>query len=919
MLKKIFPITLVTLFCIKLSAQVVTTTPSIPTSGDAVTVYFNATLGTKGLMGYTGDIYAHTGVITDKSTSSSDWKYVKAGWTENIPACKLTSLGNDKYKLEISPNIRTYYGVPADEKILKMAFVFRSANSQNEGKGTGNSDIFVDIYESSLTVNISTPEGKYIIVNKGDIINIKVNALKNDSIVLYNNNTRLTSVMSNSLNYFITTTGNNDYSLIAKAFGGGKIVSDTLTLIMKGDIVQEPVPAGCKDGINYPDNNTVTFVLFAPYKEYVYLIGDFNNWIPNSSYLMKKDGDRFWFTLHGLTSGKEYLFQYLIDGTIRIADPYAEKISDPANDKYIPNTTYPNLIKYPTDKTSEIAGVVQPGQATYNWQYTDYKVAEKSQLVIYEMLIRDFTADKSINGAKEKIQYLKTMGINAIELMPFNEFEGNDSWGYNPSFYFATDKAYGTKNDYKAFIDECHQNSIAVIMDMVLNHSYGQSPFARMYLENGKPSAQNPWYNVNSNMLNPSAQWGFDFNHESPYTQKLVDSVCSYWMSEYKIDGFRFDFTKGFTNTPYGVDSWASEYDASRIKILKRMTSEIWKRKPNAYVIFEHLAVNNEEKELADYGIMLWGNMNHAYTQMAMGYTSESDFSWISYKERNWQYPNVVGYMESHDEERMAYKCEIWGNSSASYNIANPNTYSQRIAMNFLFFLPIPGPKMIWQFGELGYNESINLNGRLGSKPLHWEYFDDPYRKGIYDMVQTLTYLKASDSLYTSGDITINASGYLKTINLSNSVSNAIIVGNFDVTKQNVVITFPKTGWWYDVLEKDSIEVTSSTLQLDYNPGEFHLYSTKKYNNDSIVVTAIKNKQINSSKLAYPNPFNNYIYLKNKDKFTVEIYNIQGQKVYQNANSPSVINTENLNNGIYFLKIKNKFNSLTTNMIKVGK
>jgi 1,4-alpha-glucan branching enzyme len=46
--------------------------------------------------------------------------------------------------------------------------------------------------------------------------------------------------------------------------------------------------------------------------------------------------------------------------------------------------------------------------------------------------------------------------VNAVELMPINEFEGNDSWGYNPSFYFATDKAYGTPNDYKQFIDEAH-------------------------------------------------------------------------------------------------------------------------------------------------------------------------------------------------------------------------------------------------------------------------------------------------------------------------------------------------------------------------------------------------------------------------------------------------------------------------------
>ncbi|WP_234408555.1 alpha-amylase family glycosyl hydrolase [Marinilabilia salmonicolor] len=231
--------------------------------------------------------------------------------------------------------------------------------------------------------------------------------------------------------------------------------------------------------------------------------------------------------------------------------------------------------------------------------------------MIYELLIRDFTSAQDIKTVTDTLDYLQRLGVNAIELMPFNEFEGNDSWGYNPSFYFATDKAYGTVNDYKEFVDECHARGIAVIMDMVLNHSFGQSPLVRMYWDGEKPAANNPWYNRDHNMENTAAQWGYDFNHESAYTRELIDSINSYWMSEFRIDGFRFDFTKGFTNTPYGTNSWASDYDASRIGILKRMTNEIWERNSDAIVIFEHLSDNSEERVLADHGILLWGNMNH--------------------------------------------------------------------------------------------------------------------------------------------------------------------------------------------------------------------------------------------------------------------------------------------------------------------
>ena len=115
------------------SAQV-TTNPNPPYDDQAVTITFNAAEGSQGLMGYTGDVYAHTGVITDQSTSTSDWKYVKSDWGVNIDDCKLTSAGDNIFTLEISPSIREFYGVPEGEKIEQLVFVFRSSDSSREGK-----------------------------------------------------------------------------------------------------------------------------------------------------------------------------------------------------------------------------------------------------------------------------------------------------------------------------------------------------------------------------------------------------------------------------------------------------------------------------------------------------------------------------------------------------------------------------------------------------------------------------------------------------------------------------------------------------------------------------------------------------------------------------------------------------------------
>jgi len=159
---------------------------------------------------------------------------------------------------------------------------------------------------------------------------------------------------------------------------------------------------------------------------------------------------------------------------------------------------------------------------------------------------------------------------------------------------------------------------------------------------------------------NQAYSWGYDFNHESQHTKDFVDRVNAYWLDSFRVDGFRFDFTKGFTNN--AGDGWA--YDASRIAILKRMADAIWALNSDAYVILEHLTANSEESDLSKYGMLLWGNMNHSYNQATMGYENESDFSRIYYKKRSWTEPGLVGYMESHDEERLMFKNLEYGASS---------------------------------------------------------------------------------------------------------------------------------------------------------------------------------------------------------------------------------------------------------------
>ena len=347
--------------------------------------------------------------------------------------------------------------------------------------------------------------------------------------------------------------------------------------------------------------------------------------------------------------------------------------------------------------------------------------------------------------------------------MPVMEFEGNESWGYNPDFMCALDKYYGPEDDFKKFIDAAHQMGIAVILDIVLNHQYGQSPLVRLWWDaaNNRPASNSPYFNATS--PNTAYSFGYDFNHESNATKNYVDRVTSYWLTNYHIDGYRFDFTKGFTNT--AGDGGA--YDQSRINILERMADKIWDVDSTAYIILEHFTANSEETVLTNYGMMVWGNMNGAYQQASMGYPSGPPGTWdltgTSYKSRGWNEPGLVAYMESHDEERLMYKAIQYGNSSGGYNIKNVGTALNRIKLAAAFYLTIPGNKMIWQFGELGYDYSIDYNGRVGNKPIKWDYYKDPERLNLYKTFQALIELKKYNA-FRSNNSLFDLTGAVKRI-----------------------------------------------------------------------------------------------------------------------------------------------------------
>jgi len=881
--------------------QIIQISPAFPTVNDVVTIHYNASQGNGGLNGVT-PVYTHTGIVTQSGLPNS-WSYVQGNWGQADTNVLMTDLGNNIHEIVI--DVDQYYGFPNGTNVAKLAFVFRNFDGSLEGKTATMGDILYPIYpiNGGFQAAIFKPYSD-LLVNINDTISISGQSNSNATLQLFDNGVLVADTINTTLlEKDIIVNSSGDHQIILVADDGSTILRDTVNYVVIPVLNLVDPPNGLVDGINYINDSTVTLKFYAPEKTTVNLIGDHNNWMVNSSSFMylSTDSSYWWKTISGLNPGGKYTYQYLVDGVIKIADPLSPLILDPNNDANIGSLNYPNPIPYPSNYTNGFVTVMEPGKTAYNWTNNNFTGPDNKDLIIYELLVRDFVSTHSYQTLIDTLDYLAKLGVNAIELMPPGEFENNESWGYNPSFHMALDKYYGTPEHFKAFIDSCHGRGIAVINDIVFNQAFGQSPMVNLYWDglNNRPAANNPWFN--EVCPHPPYCWGYDFDHSSQATKKFMDRVNHYWLDEYHIDGFRFDFTKGFSNN-------SNNYDNDRINLLKRMADTIWSKHPNAYVILEHWADNNEEKILANYGMMLWGNVTHGYQESTMGYPSNSNLSWGVYKYRLWNEPHLISYMESHDEERIMYKNITYGNTTGQQNAKNLLNGLKRTEGLAALMLTTPGPKMIWQFGELGYDISIDYICRICNKPILWNYFTENSRKRLYDVYKASIELRKSHPVFTGDDFTYSLNGAVKSLKLNDPNMNAVVIVNIDVNPQDKTIDFQHNGWWYEYFSGDSIQINgTSTISLE--SGEYKVFTDLKLDKPEILNTLALNEYeiANWDVNIFPNPSRDFLNItvngsQSKDiKYT--IMNTLGKIIYQQNGTSKrhQINIENFSSGNHIL------------------
>lgn len=642
--------------------------------------------------------------------------------------------------------------------------------------------------------------------------------------------------------------------------------------------------------------------------QHVFVVGDFNDWTISNEFQMKQDGSYFWLEITGLTPQQEYAMQYVVvraDGVVKkISDLYSEKVLH-KDDQWEPKKVNPDLKEYPAEGDGYVT-VLQTDKPAYPWSNAtlNFKRPNKNNLVIYEAWVYDHTAERTIAGMMNRLRYFKDLGVNAIELMPMQEFDGNMNWGYSPNHYFALDKAYGSPEEFKTFVDSCHALGIAVILDMVFNHATGLNPMNKLYPW-GEDLKYNPWFNVNA----PHGDNVYeDWNHDFEPAHQMFIRALQYWLEEYKVDGFRLDLSHGLCGAQGGNSVRnIKDYYEKGVKAVS----------PDAYMILEHWGDNcdADRKELIAAGMLCWDNTVDAYYQTAKGYTSGS-FS-------NANRDGYVSYCESHDEERSFFLAKHQGAGDLK---TNDKARIARVPLNMAFLTLLNGPQMFYHFAEFGFDYS-----KWQSKDGRWGKNDDgkaPYGiSGVADYNykmeakmrpeswlgegawRTQAFHKVGQAIQLRTRLMTNVfegnptkstlSGVVRTIQWG---SDVFVAGNFSVSEEKTV-TIP-TGVWYNYYEQTPQAESTVTLapgQLLILTGSPQVLPTMQasYMSDSAVEDIYMPE---TSTGIYP-PYN------------VTIYTVSGQAVSIQRNVEQV-DMSGLNNGLFLIQLEKNGQRVTQKVIR---
>ncbi len=534
----------------------------------------------------------------------------------------------------------------------------------------------------------------------------------------------------------------------------------------------------------------IEFELFAPYNKGAALMGSFSNWeeIP-----MEKDEEGYFRTRVELEDGV-YQYKFRVqskswfleaDQWVDVVDPCATDIDDPTQNGVI-------RIK-DGDRIAD----------TYVWQHDDKPLPADRELVIYEMHVADFSggeADPLARGkyehVVEKLDYLVELGVNAIELMPLKEYPGDYSWGYNPRYFFAAESSYGTTEQLKNLIDECHGRGIRVIIDGIYNHSESSSPLTQI--------DHDYWYHHAPR--DPDNNWGPEFNYEfydenlGTYpARKFIGDTVRYWIQEYHLDGIRFDAARQIAN--YDFMHWI-------VQEAKNAAGP----KP-FYTVAEHIPETPSITNLDGPMDGCWhDSFYHCIVEHICGDTFDLERlkDAIDCKRQGFLgATNVVNYLSNHDHDRVFSELGDRG-------ILDEPAF-KRAKLGSVLLMTAVGVPLIWMGEEFGEYKAKTIE----QAKIDWTLLGNDMNKGLWEYYKGLIHLrKNNQALYTENidffheDPDSKVFAYTR---WNDEGSRVVVVANLseNYLAGYSVPHFPANGTWHEWTGNYDVESGDDNIMID--------------------------------------------------------------------------------------------------------
>ncbi len=484
------------------------------------------------------------------------------------------------------------------------------------------------------------------------------------------------------------------------------------------------------------DNSGTFFRVWAPKAKSVHVVGDFNKWQKDKPYEMNliSDGGIWEAFIPKINAG--HLYKYLIttsDGQeLYKSDPFAfssQTQTETASIVHQINNYHwrdDNWIKY--KKTSNL---YEQAINIYELNLSSWKKRDNNNLYTYKEIV------------PQLIKHVKEHSFTHIELMPVMEYPFDDSWGYQVSGYFAPTKRFGSPDDLKYLIDECHQNGIGVILDWVPAHfpkdSHGLYMFDGGYL-----------YEYSEEWLRENKGWGtnkFDFSKTE--VQSFLISNAIYWIEEFHADGLRVDAVSSmlYLNYDKKQGEWipnkhGGNENLDAIAFLQKLNEAVFKLHPNTMMIAEEsTAWPMVTKPVYLGGLGFNFKWNMGWMNDILEYM-ETDPFFRKYKHKNITFSLHYAFSEnfilplSHDEV-------VHGKKSILGKM--PGTYEEKFAnvrVLLAFMMAHPGKKLNFMGFEIGQFTEWDNNKEIEWFMLNYEYHK---KLNIYIKILNDFYLKSSE------------------------------------------------------------------------------------------------------------------------------------------------------------------------------